>query len=110
MDVSRTNAGLEVVLRSTGFPRFFGAGFLGVWLTGWFVGETFALWMLTAGAWSFLTGHPPGAKHEPVSLGVAVAGGLFLIFWLGLWTVGGVAAIWEFLRLICSKDRIEVTA
>src|SRR5262249_19321904 len=32
------------------------------------------------------------------------------IFWLGLWTVGGVAAIWEFLRLICGKDRIEVTA
>jgi hypothetical protein len=110
MDVSRSDAGLEFVLRSMGFARFLGASFLGVWLTGWFAAETFALWMLAAGAWSFVTGHPLSAKHEPVNLGVAIAGGLFLIFWLGLWTVGGVAAIWEFLRLLCGKDRITVTA
>src|SRR5689334_3927967 len=110
MNISRTDAGFEVVLRSTGFARFLGAGFLGVWLTGWLAGETFALWMLAAGAWSFFTGQPPAAGREPVNIGVAAAGGLFLIFWLSLWTLGGVAAIWEFLRLLCGKDRIEVTA
>ncbi len=107
---SQTDVGFEVVLKSTGIARFFGAGFLGIWLIGWIVGETFALWLAGAGAWSFLTGQPPGAGHEPVSLGIAIVGGLFLFFWLSLWTVGGIAAIWEFLRLLCGKDRIEVTA
>jgi hypothetical protein len=110
MNVTQTDAGFEVVLRSTGVGRFFGAGFLGLWLLGWLAGEAFAIWMLGAGGWSFLTGQPPAAGREPVTLGVAVAAGLFLIFWLSLWTLGGVAAIWEFLRLLCGKDRIEVAA
>ena len=110
MDISRTERGFEVVLRSAGIARFFGAGFLGVWLTGWLAGEAFALWVLGAGAWSFFTGSSPGAGREPINLGVAIAGGVFLIFWLSIWTLGGVAAIWEFLRLLCGKDRLEVTS
>lgn len=109
METQRTDSGFVTTLRSTGVGRFLGAGFLGLWLIGWFAGEAFAIWMLGAGAWSFFTGQPPATGREPVTLGVAVAAGLFLIFWLAFWTLGGVAAIWEFLRLLCGKDRIEVT-
>ena len=109
MHISRSDAGFQVVLRSSGLGRFLGAGFLGVWLTGWAAGEAFALWILVVGGWSFVTNQPPSAGHDPISLGVAVLGGLFLTFWLSLWTLGGIAALWEFLRLLCGKDRIEVT-
>jgi len=107
MNISRTSAGFEAVLRSTGIGRFFGVAFLGLWLIGWFAAEAFAIWMLAVGGWSFFSGQPPANGREPVTLGVAVAAGLFLLFWLSLWTFGGVAALWEFLRLLCGKDRIE---
>ncbi|HEX4639008.1 MAG TPA: hypothetical protein VH170_05935 [Chthoniobacterales bacterium] len=110
MEIQRTDNGFVTTLRSTGLGRFFGAAFLGVWLVGWLAGETFALWMLGAGGWSFFTGQPPSAGRNPVNLGVAIAGGLFLLFWLSFWTLGGVAAIWEFLRLLFGKDRFEVTS
>src|SRR6476659_2825194 len=86
MRIERTADGWTVDLRSVGIGRFIGAAFLAVWLTGWAIGETFALWILTRGAWALFTGRPPGAGHNPLTLAVALPVGLFLLFWLTLWT------------------------
>src|SRR5262249_12338077 len=41
---------------------------------------------------------------EPVGLAVALAGGLFLLFWLTIWTFGGLSAGRELLRLLFARD------
>jgi hypothetical protein len=41
-----------------------------------------------------------------MGLGFGLAAGAFLVFWLALWTLGGIAAIGELLRLLWSEDRI----
>jgi hypothetical protein len=86
--------------------RFFSAAFLGFWLAGWTVGEGFAFWMLGRGARSLLTGEPLGAGHKSLGLEAALPVGLFLLFWLTLWTLGGVMAGRELLRLLFGRDRI----
>src|SRR5688572_22590369 len=103
-----TSGGLEVELRIAGIGRFFGAAFLAVWLAGWAVGEAFALWILGVGAWSLLTGQPPEAGREPFRPELALPVGLFLLFWLALWTLGGVMAGRELLRLLFGGDRIRL--
>src|SRR5215471_12619167 len=107
--LERTASGLEVQLRATGIVRFLLAGFLSFWLTGWAAAEAFALWMLVGGAHSLLTtGQSPGGHHQPLSVGMAVAVGVFLLFWLTLWTFGGIAACGELLRLLFGRDRFLV--
>src|SRR5262245_11312413 len=109
MMLERTASGLEMELRATGIGRFLLAGFLSFWLTGWAAGEAFALWMLVGGARSLLTtGHSSGGHHQPLSVGMAVAAGVFLLFWLTLWTFGGIAAGRELLRLLFGRDRFRV--
>ena len=103
-----TSAGFEAELRIAGIGRFFGAAFLAVWLTGWVVGEAFALGILGLGAWSLLTGQPPGIGRESLRPELALPTGLFLLFWLALWTLGGVMAGHELLRLLFGRDRILV--
>ena|SRR5437879_893267 len=95
MKLERTAAGLEAQLRSAGIGRFFGATFLAVWLVGWAVGEAFALWMLVVGGCSLLTGQPPEVGREPIRPELALPVGSFLLFWLTLWTFGGVMAVRE---------------
>jgi len=102
--LERTASGLEARLRVTGVGRFIGAGFLSFWLIGWVAGEAFALWMLIGGAHSLFTGTPTGAHHQPLSIGLACVGGVFLLFWLTLWTFGGIAAGRELLRLLFGRD------
>jgi hypothetical protein len=91
--LEQTASGLEMRLRATGISRFISAGFLSFWLTGWAAGEAFALWMFVGGAYSLLTGRSLGGHHQPLSVGMAIAAGVFLLFWLTLWTFGGVAAV-----------------
>jgi hypothetical protein len=43
-------------------------------------------------------------------VGPAVAVGAFLLVWLALWTVGGIAAIGELLRLLWGEDRMMVAS
>ena len=106
MKVERTGAGLEARLSVRGIGRFFGAGFLGFWLAGWAVGEAAVLWIVGKGAWSLLTGQPFGSGDKPVAFAAAVGIGLFLMVWLTFWTIGGVAAGRELLRLLFGRDML----
>jgi hypothetical protein len=101
----RTSEGWQARMRPQGIGRFFPAAFLAFWLCGWAVGEGFALWFLVAGAKAIATGQPMGHTPTP-PLPVLLAMGAFVIFWLTLWTVGGVTAMGELLRLVWSEDRI----
>ena len=108
MTAERTAAGWRLSFKPHGCSRFVTAAFLTVWLCGWAAGEGFALWLLIQGGYSLLTGHAPSPGHQPLPPGMALAMGVFLLFWLTLWTVGGVAAGAELLRLLWGEDRIEV--
>src|SRR5262245_49420144 len=102
----RTTEGWEIRLAPKGFGRFVPAAFLGVWLCFWAIGESFVFWFLFKGARALLTGTPPDPGRAPIEPGPALLMGAFLLVWLTLWTVGGLAAIGEFLRLLWSEDRL----
>ena len=76
--------------------RWGAAAFIGFWLCGWAAGEVFAI--------AFLAGLLPGPGG--VGGGVGWFGTLFLVGWLGAWTVGGLAAFYAFISLI-RKPRPE---
>jgi hypothetical protein len=63
--------------------------FIGAWLGGWFFGEVFAIGAVT-GLWG---GNPAG---------------LFILFWLIAWTVGGFFALRTFLWNLKGKEIITV--
>jgi hypothetical protein len=110
--VSNHISGSEASLRPRGIARFIGAGFLSIWLTGWVVGEVFAVGFLlmifrsVVGAAAGLNVPPPGA--EWAAGGAAAFAIVFLLLWLTLWTFGGVAAINELLRSVAGEDRLSV--
>ena len=107
MAVERTIEGWRLTLKSRGGGRYANAAFLAFWLCGWAAGEGFALWMLVRGAIALLTGAPPDARHAPLATGPALVAGMFLLLWLTFWTVGGIAAMSELLRLVWGEDRVE---
>nr|MCU0254227.1 hypothetical protein [Acidobacteriota bacterium] len=109
MILERSTEGLTARLAPRGPGRFAGAGFLAVWLTFWAVGEAFAIVFLARGAWWLLTGRPSGdGPGGPGSLGLGgvLALSAFLSVWLALWTLGGVLAGRELLRLLWSEQRL----
>lgn len=103
--------GLSVSLRASGAGRYFGAAFLAVWLAAWVVGEMVALGFLilllrSAIAAALGTARPiPGGEWiAGAAAGIAL---LFLLVWVTLWTVGGIAAITELLRNLAGEDRVS---
>lgn len=64
--------------------------FLGFWICGWAVGEVMA-------PVSFLSGKAP---TEAI---------IFMIAWLGMWTVGGAFAIYAWLWQVAGKEIIQVS-
>ncbi|HZE19031.1 MAG TPA: hypothetical protein VE402_02815, partial [Candidatus Angelobacter sp.] len=100
--------GWSVSLKPRGAARFFTAAFLLFWLCGWAVGEGLALWLLGKGAVALMMGEPPGPGHAPLQIGPAVAIGAFLLVWLFFWTLGGIAAMSELMRMVWSEDRLIV--
>jgi hypothetical protein len=104
--------GSTASLRPAGIGRYFAAAFLLVWLTGWAAGEVFALGFLAVLLRSII-GAAAGVPW-PIPGGDWIAGGaagfvlLFLLAWVTLWTVGGVAAITHLLRSLAGEDRVEV--
>ena len=104
--------GSSASFRPTGIARYFLAVFLLAWLVGWAIGETVALVFLVMLVRSVL-GSVAGISW-PVPGGDWIAGGaagfvfLFLLVWLTFWTVGGVLAIKELLRMLAGEDRVSV--
>lgn len=105
-------SGYEASLRANGIARYFAVAFLLVWLAGWVVGEVFAIGFLAMilrsviGAAAGMKLPMPGA--EWVTGGAAAFAIVFLLFWLTLWTFGGIAAITEVLRNLGGEDRILI--
>jgi hypothetical protein len=97
----------SVRLGPSGWLRFGPALFLCVWLCGWAVGEAFALSALVVLVGGALV---PGAVPPVKGLSDAGAGailiGTFLALWVTFWTIGGLAAIRELLRLLWASDRL----
>ena len=106
MKIEHTTSGLEARFKIAGVGRFGGAAFLALWLLFWAPFEAAVIWILGKGLWSLLTGEPPAADHTPLTAGIALPAGLFLLFWLAFWTLGGLAAGHELLRLLFGRDRI----
>jgi hypothetical protein len=104
----RTSEGWVLSVRPSGIGRYFAAAFLTVWLCGWAVGEVLVVWVLGAGAWALIAGHPLPGKVPP-GLWPMLGVGAFLLTWVSFWTLGGIAAINEWLRLVSSEERLTVT-
>ena len=104
--------------------RFFGAGFLGVGLLVWAVGQAFALGVLLASL-DILGGSR--LLHALTSLGASIAAGLaaqvawreipgpqnagalalsFIASWLAIWTAAGVMAGFQLMRVLASEDHV----
>src|SRR5882672_8533619 len=96
-----------VTLRPQGFFRFIPATFLGLWLCGWTAGEGVALWFLGNGVCALMSGGALGSGPIRIQQGAAFGVGAFLLLWLAIWTVAGIAAMQEFFRLIAGEDRIS---
>ena len=99
---------LDLRFRPTGIGRWLEAAFLSVWLTGWALGEVFVLALLGRGLLALQQGRTlPG---QPPSLLAVAPVGLFLLIWLSFWTVGGLAALQQWLRCIWAQDRLTLTS
>jgi len=99
-----------VTLRAHGIGRFFEAGFLAIWLTGWVAGEAFALAALGSILLA-LFGFLADSRIAEFSRENRDAAPLvipFLSLWLTFWTIGGIAAWWTFFRRLAGVDRIAI--
>lgn len=105
-------AGSSASFRPSGIGRYFAAAFLLFWLGGWALGEIFALGFLILLVGSVVSSAL--ATPWPIPGGEWITGGvtgfvfLFLLIWLTLWTVGGIAAITELLRSLAGQDTVSV--
>jgi len=106
----RVPEGWQVRFKPCGPLRYVSAAFLLFWLCGWAVGEAVALAFLAKGVLALMNGAPFDEGRSPLLLGPALAIGGFLLLWLSLWTLGGLAAIGEVLRLLWSEDRLIANA
>ena len=95
-----------LIFRPHGLGRFVGALFLLIWLCFWVVSEVVVLWLFGQGLWAVLTGRPVMDSDTPLRLTPALGIGAFLLVWLTLWTVGGMMAFQELLRLVWAEDRL----
>jgi hypothetical protein len=77
--------------------------FLGFWLIAWCVGEFTALATIFGGA---VLGIAGGLGPSVKGTGLA-AGGVFLVAWLGAWTVGGAFAIYIWLWQLKGVEEIS---
>ena len=99
-------------LRPSGIGRYFTAAILSAWLVCWVVGEVFAITMLGA-LFSSIAGafpeHLPAWSTDLLTSGGAAFALLFLVLWLTLWTVGGIAALTQVMRSLVGEDVIGLT-
>ncbi|MGH7681754.1 MAG: hypothetical protein ACRENN_07170 [Candidatus Eiseniibacteriota bacterium] len=105
----RVPEGLLVRFGPGGIARLFPAAFLVLWLCGWAFGECFAIAMLSKGVLALVNG-TPFEEHSHVGVAFTIGAGAFLLFWLFLWTLGGLGAMAALLGLVWSEDRITVSS
>lgn len=79
--------------------------FLGFWLIGWAIGEVTVTGTLIAGIAKAINGD----FADVASKGAGAFGGLFMIAWLGAWTVGGGCAIYAWLWQVKGVEEILIT-
>lgn len=86
--VTAVSGGIELLIPSR--RNYFIAAFLSFWLCGWVFGLTSVTRQIL---------HP--AEHTPM---------LFLVAWLGGWTIGGCFAIFTLLWMLAGRERIAITS
>jgi len=89
--------------------RFFGTGILGLWLCGWLAGEILAVGIVLASLGVSVAPDLMRRLHVPELQGPQGASGFalaFMLFWLTLWTLGGLTAAFEMMRLLSGEDRV----
>ncbi|HEV8269186.1 MAG TPA: hypothetical protein VGR00_13165 [Thermoanaerobaculia bacterium] len=99
--------GEVVTLRPAGCARYGTAAFLAFWLCGWFAGEVAAL-AAAALLTGILSGDSLPAPIRKIGVDAVKAPGIasvFLLVWLTLWTLGGVAALAFLVKLLFGVDR-----
>jgi hypothetical protein len=100
-------------LRARHWSRYLDALFLLVWLLFWVVGEVVAFALVVvmiASGLSAALGRPPWmTSWAPPTDGSVTVFLFFLLLWLTLWTVGGIAAGTQLLRRLGGEDCIDVT-
>ena len=89
--VQRVSGGVEIVMPARRHLALI--GFLGAWLVGWAVGETFAVRQLTS----------PPAGDGSGDPGVTI----FLTAWLVGWTIGGAFALLQVLWMIAGRETVS---
>lgn len=80
--------------------------FIGFWLIGWLAGEIMVGGMVIAGLVGLLSDSPLISSFDVPSL---AGGGLFVLAWLVLWTVGGGFALYAFLWQLVGREVITIS-
>ncbi len=86
-EVECSNEGLRIIIPTR--RRILLIFFLGFWLCGWVMGEVTVIQHLAS---------DQALKNE----------GLFLLAWLGAWTMGGIFAILTWLNLISGREVVQL--
>lgn len=94
--------GMRVLIPSK--KNWFMILFLGFWLMGWAVGEITVTGALVAGVVKVIN----GGLDDIASKGAGAFGGLFMIAWLGAWTVGGAFAIYAWLWQVKGVEEVVI--
>lgn len=105
--IDRTQ-GLTIRVKPDGMARFAPAAFITVWLCCWALGEVKVLGLLGNGAIALLTGHELNGNPSRLQAAPALGVGAFLLVWVTFWTIGGIAAMAELLRLVSSEETLSL--
>jgi hypothetical protein len=99
-------------LKPAGWSRYIEVAFLGIWLTGWLVGEvvmTIVFGGMLAGMIAAAFGITLSFASRLTPDGSAPFLVLFMVVWLTIWTIGGIAAGTQFLRMLAGRDVVSVS-
>jgi hypothetical protein len=86
--------------------NYFSLFFLGFWLVGWAFGEIMVGGIFLAGVVGFFFKSPELLRIGGAGLS---GGGLFMLAWLSIWTVGGGFALYTFFWQLAGKEIIEIS-
>jgi len=107
---SMQDEGSSLKIMIPSHKNYFTMFFLGFWLLGWAFGEIMVGGIFLAGIVQLLF-KTPEILPEVSKGGLAglFGGGLFMLVWLTIWTVGGGFALYSFLWQVAGKENIGVS-